>query len=513
MDMNRIYFKLLFIFSIFSSTSFAQTEAKKADDFINSIGVATHLSYSGVYEDANNIKKQILNLGIKHIRDGLDTKFAAVKLLADNGIKTTGVLQGDFNIAAQTPAYWIGQVKKAGAMYAFEAFEGPNEADLPMMSFTYQGQGWPNGVRAFQKDLYNTVKNDPSIGDRPVLGPTIGSGLKTPLANAMGDISPYVDYGNFHYYKAWGQSYSEGYPDWDLQSVKNFHNVMFGNKHYMATEGSYNTAIQAESGINEVVNAKYTLRFFLEYWRLGVVRTFKYELFDEGLANTNAEDKFGLIENDGITIKLAGTSVKNMISLLKDSEPLKEFAPESLNFTITNANNYTHYNLLQKSTGKFYLIIWNDAPSWNADLKIEVNNSDPLTLTFNQTVLEAKLFAPCTNGSVPVSTIANPLSMNIVVPNHPYIYEITTPDALANISETRKINRFNCFPNPAKTELFISKNISENSKYEITSIDGKLLQAGIVMSEIISIENLKAGLYIIKIKTDAGESVQRFVKE
>lgn len=513
MDMNRVYFKLLFVFLIFSSTSFAQTEAKKADDFINSIGVATHLSYSGIYEDANNVKKQILNLGIKHIRDGLDIKFAAVKLLADNGIKTTGVLQGDFNIAAQTPAYWIGQVKKAGAMYAFEAFEGPNEADLPMMSFTYQGQGWPDGVRAFQKDLYNTVKNDSAISNRPVLGPTIGSGLKTKLANSMGDISPYVDYGNFHYYKAWGQSYSEGYPDWDLQSVKNFHNVMFGNKPYMATEGSYNTAIQTESGISEVVNGKYTLRFFLEYWRLGVVRTFKYELFDEGLASTNAEDKFGLIKNDGITLKSAGAAVKSLISILSDPFPATAFRPESLKFTISNADNYTHYNLLQKSTGKFYLIIWNDAPSWNADLKIEVNNSDPLTLTFNQTVLEAKLFAPCTNGSVAVSTIANPLSMNIVVPNHPYIYEITTPSLLANISEALNNNDFYCFPNPSKDELFISKNISENSKYEIISIDGKTLQAGDLSSHSISIGNLKTGLYLIKIKTDAGESVQRFVKD
>ena len=312
-------------------------------------------------------------------------------------------------------------------MEGFEAFEGPNEADLPMMSFTYKGQGWPEGVRAFQKDLYHTVKNDPSVSNLPVLGPTIGSGLKAPFINTIGDISAYVDFGNFHYYKAWGQSYSEGFPDWDLKSIKNSPNVMFGNKPYMSTEGSYHTATKTESGISEIVNAKYTLRFFLEYWRLGVVRTFKYELFDEGTSNSNAEDKFGLIENNGTTVKKAGIAVKNLISLLSDPYPTKIFIPSSLNFSIINEDFYTHYNLLQKSTGKYYLIIWNDAPSWNEDLKSEIKNTDSLTIVFNQKILEAKLFAPFTNGLIALKTIQNPKLLPIVVPNHPYIYEITIP--------------------------------------------------------------------------------------
>ena len=492
---------------------YAQVKAKKADDFVNSIGVATHLSYSGVYTNTTNIKTQLLNLGIKHIRDGLDTKFPAAKELAASGIKITGVLQGDFNIPAQTPAYWIDKVKKAGAIDAFEAFEGPNEADLSFMGFTYKGQGWPDGVKPFQKDLYTTVKGDPSISNRPVLGPTIGSGVKGPLANAVGDISAYVDYGNFHYYKAWGQSYSEGYPDWDLQSVKNFHNVMFGNKPYMATEGSYSTATLTESGISEVVNAKYTLRFFLEYWRIGVVRTFKYELFDEGVDNANAEEKFGLIENDGTTVKKAGTAVKDIISLLKDPAPSTVFTPGSLNFSIANADAYTHFNLLQKSTGKFYLIIWNDAPSWNDELKSEINNNDAITLTFNQQILEAKLYSPCTNGTIAVSTTARPTSMSITVPNHPYIYEITMVDNPLNITEQKNLNEILLFPNPANAELIINGHIDESSSYEITSIEGKSLQKGVVVNSSISIENLKSGLYLIKIKTEIGESVQRFVKE
>lgn len=94
-----------------------------------------------------------------------------------------------------------------------------------------------------------------------------------------------------------------------------------------------------------------------------------------------------------------------MITLFKDPNPATIFVPATLDFTVTNADGYTHYNLLQKSNGKFYLIIWNDAPSWDDNTKTEILNSDAITLTFNQTVFEANQFAPCTNGTTLVIPI------------------------------------------------------------------------------------------------------------
>lgn len=69
------------------------------------------------------------------------------------------------------------------------------------------------------------------------------------------------------------------------------------------------------------------------------------------------------------------------------------------------------------------------------------------------------------------------------------------------------------YPNLAQNEFYVVGEVSVNSKYEIISIDGKTLQAGDLSSHSISIGNLKTGLYLIKIKIDAGETVQRFVKE
>ena len=493
----------------------SQVVAEKADAFVNSIGINTHLTYDdGVYKDGTNTKNQLLNLGIKHIRDGLDTDFNTALLLSQNNIKITGFLQGDFNIANQTPQFWIQRVKNAGAISAFEAFEGPNEADLSIMNFTYKGLAWPLGVKYFQMDLYEAVKNDPAINNIPVLGPTIGNGFKSNFANDMGDISAYVDYGNFHYYKTFGQSYSEGSPDWNLQNIINQHNVMFGSKPYMSTEGGYSTAIQEDPGISESLDAKYTLRYYLEYWRLGVARTFKYELFDQGVSDTNIEDKFGLIKSDGTTLKPSGLAVKNIISILTDPQPTSNFQPETLNFAINNADNYTHYNLLQKSNGTFYLVVWNDAPSWNDDTKSEISNSDQVSIIFNEPIADVKLYAPCTNGNSILSTFTNPNSINVRIPNNPYIYEITKLNSNLKPSTVSSDNgRLSIYPNPANTEIILSGEFPKNANYEILSVGQKILSNGVLNGNTINIENFKSGIYILKINSGTSEKTCRFIKK
>ena len=69
------------------------------------------------------------------------------------------------------------------------------------------------------------------------------------------------------------------------------------------------------------------------------------------------------------------------------------------------------------------------------------------------------------------------------------------------------------YPNPAKTALYVSGNLIETSTYEILSIEGKILQTGPVNGVKIGIDNLQVGIYIVKIRTKSGHSVQRFVKE
>jgi hypothetical protein len=93
-------------------------------------------------------------------------------------------------------------------------------------------------------------------------------------------------------------------------------------------------------------------------------------------------------------------------------------------------------------------------------------------------------------------------------------FEIVSSDILTAIKPSEEVkNAITLFPNPTKNELFINRSFNESASYEITSIDGKLLQTGEAGEHAINIENLKPGFYIIKIKTEVGETVQRFVKE
>lgn len=72
---------------------------------------------------------------------------------------------------------------------------------------------------------------------------------------------------------------------------------------------------------------------------------------------------------------------------------------------------------------------------------------------------------------------------------------------------------FQLFPNPARAELNVSGSIPENALYRITSVEGKVIQTGLLMEKIISIADLKTGLYLIDFITESGQVVQRFIKE
>ncbi|HEX8546910.1 MAG TPA: DUF4832 domain-containing protein, partial [Cytophagaceae bacterium] len=71
----------------------------------------------------------------------------------------------------------------------------------------------------------------------------------------------------------------------------------------------------------------------------------------------------------------------------------------------------------------------------------------------------------------------------------------------------------NIFPNPAKDALTISGDLNDRLIYEISSVEGRMILEGVVINGEVALDNLKPGLYIIKIKTEVTEIVQRFVKE
>jgi hypothetical protein len=91
------------------------------------------------------------------------------------------------------------------------------------------------------------------------------------------------------------------------------------------------------------------------------VRTFEYEFADEG------SDYFGTcgLMNFDLTPKPAYNALSAVIHLLSD--PGAAFTPVRLSYTLSGQTNNVHHLLLQKRDGTYYLALWIETPSWNAN--------------------------------------------------------------------------------------------------------------------------------------------------
>ena len=66
--------------------------------------------------------------------------------------------------------------------------------------------------------------------------------------------------------------------------------------------------------------------------------------------------------------------------------------------------------------------------------------------------------------------------------------------------ETIESDHIRIYPNPATTFLRISSDRNSDSRYQIFSIDGRLLMSGVCkQEETINISRLPKGLYLIKV--------------
>jgi hypothetical protein len=106
-------------------------------------------------------------------------------------------------------------------------------------------------------------------------------------------------------------------------------------------------------------------RLFFEQFNHGIVRSYTYELMDEG--GTTVFNNFGLVTTS-LQPKPAYTGIKSLIAQLAD--PGAPFTTTPLAYKITGFINAVHHTLLQKRNGHYVLAIWIEVPSW-----ITLNNA------------------------------------------------------------------------------------------------------------------------------------------
>ena len=231
-----------------------KTKARRASDFVNSIGVNTHFGYYdttyGKYEEI--LKPRLLELGVKHIRDGTYNDDVARKYreVGQAGIRLLLITSSDRA---------VGQAKSIGDM--LWGLEAVNEPDVRK----YDG-GWVAFARNEQQKLYQAVKQDPDLKHIPIVGLSLANIRQSP--SQLGDISQWLDYGGMHPYAAgeypskhwgWGMSMADALAEARKVSRE---------KPMLVTECGYHNRIaeKGHPGVSERAAAIYHLHLFFIYF-------------------------------------------------------------------------------------------------------------------------------------------------------------------------------------------------------------------------------------------------------
>ena len=326
-----------------SAQELSVVKPRKAGDFVNSIGVNTHFGYYdttyGKYEQI--LKPRLLELGVKHIRDGTYNQDVVRKYreVGQAGIRLLLITSSDRAVS---------QAKAIGDM--LWGVEAVNEPDMRR----YEG-GWVKFACREQQKLYQAIKQDSELNHLPVVGLSLANIRRSP--SELGDISQWMDYGGMHPYAA--GEYPSKHWGWgmSMESALGEARKVSGDKPLLVTECGYHNRIaeKGHPGVSEQAAAIYHLHLFFIYFNQGVERSYKYELLDlkDDKGMSDKECHFGLVRSDG-SVKPSFTAIKNLIWLLDDEK--KDFRCRDLEYAV-ESDAVIRTTLLQKSDGSWWLAL------------------------------------------------------------------------------------------------------------------------------------------------------------
>lgn len=403
--------------------------AVSANTFLNSTGVNIHASQGYNY---NNYIAPLQYMGIRNIRDGDGNISALLALNKQTGVKVCLLSEGDLN-----PTISAGQT--LAASNALLAFEGPNEPNN--FTITYNGQtGGGSGswvpVADYQQTLYSTVKGTSAVSNYPVFGvseegaETTNLGLQfTTVPTGVGTLvaagTQYSDYVNVHNYVCsnenswvdnmawnaasptlnaqWDGLYGEVGLTWD-KHYQGYTNTQLLTVPRVTTETGWDSTANPGGQVGQGVVLTNT---YLSQFKEGWSYTFIYELID-GEGSTGDQGLY----TSSYSPKLVATYIHNLTTILADTASVTN--PNYLNYTIANEPATVHDLLLQKSTGNFELVVWDERSN---------STVDNVTVSLGQTYPTVNVY-DITLGTTPTQTLTNVSSVSLTLNNHALIVEI-----------------------------------------------------------------------------------------
>ena len=288
---------------------------------------------------------------------------------------------------------------------AIAAIEGPNECNNKFppqeLNLRYGGKTDEAAGAAYMNDVYAALKADPATRDIPVIAYTA---IFTDYRLAKGHTA--FDFANMHSYQG------HGVPTSSLLANETRTNNLLpvGGlvRPYMPTECGYNVTADdpAYRAAQLTAQARNVPMLLAEYFRHGIPRAYLFALHNA--------DGYGLLDDDLQTRRPAYVALQSLMAAVKDADwnPQTQrreggrCTPRSLGFTLEGAPESAHTVTLQKASGEYLLLIWNEVPNLDeAARRLRDDPPVPVTVRFTRPIEpEATLLTPTDAGPYATST-------------------------------------------------------------------------------------------------------------
>lgn len=400
----------------FSATYTVSTPS--ANQFMAIFGTNGHVDFSGTVYAGNSaaIGTAMRYLGWTLFRQPIWTGYNVTDY---NGLATQGLfLDVDLQLGENSPSTFltvIDQYVSANPGHII-AIEGANEVvNWPVTFGSLTGIPAAN---ALQQNLFSSVRADPKVSTLPIYMYTFGNGDPSQLNT--GNQSAFATYGNAHIYPH--QSIGGGVtPYTSFQANVPFQVApITPSLNTVITEGGYYTMPDANYGVTESVQMRYTLDMMCDAFLLGYPAVYFYELFDNQAdpGNTNSELHFGLFHSD-YSPKPAATAIHNFTVILNGAG-----TGNAASYTQTGLPNATFQLKLVDSAGATYIILWAEPVIWNQTTQTQsVAPNNSVTVTFSRSFASVTVFDPIISTTAQ-TTLTNVSQATVNVTDHPIIIRI-----------------------------------------------------------------------------------------
>ncbi|MCJ2136765.1 hypothetical protein MKK69_22400 [Methylobacterium sp. J-026] len=388
-----------------------QTQAIESRDFLDRIGVNTHIHYTdGGYANVEKVIDALKFVGISNLRDSVPDRSLPggggyhFDKFADAGFKF------DFVVSPNLPlAKTLSMLETFAEAHpdAITAIEGPNEVNN--WPVTYNGETGPKAAVAYQDALYKAVKNSPRLETRPVYNLTSWPEL-------IGKFDVY----NAHTYPPKGEQ-----PEAAVRTiVEHLRELDHGSSAAITEVGYYTLPGKGTwGGVDEATQASLSLNLILDAIDSGIVKIYLYQLLDAypDPSSSEMENHFGLFDV-GYRPKPAASAIRNLINTVstgdRETSSAKGQAPS---LTLSSGDLKVKSLLVTGDGTSSTLIVWDERKIWDSEKNVPVPvPAVDVTVESDRAFSKVDIIDP-TKAAEPIQTLGKGQSVTVALEGHPIL--------------------------------------------------------------------------------------------